>query len=133
LAQRARALADTRAFMTLSAAGSTLVLGAICGLAHARVWGFPPESWAALLGLGLISHLGGWLLINYFLGHMRAAVVSVGLLGQAVVTAVLSDWLLKERPDRNQIAGGLLVLLGVYVVNRGKSAIAPKTRAANGD
>jgi drug/metabolite transporter (DMT)-like permease len=42
----------------------------------------------------------------------------VGLLGQAVVTALLSMPLLGEYLSMNQIIGGALVLVGIYLVNR---------------
>jgi drug/metabolite transporter (DMT)-like permease len=72
--------------------------------------------------MGLFSQLGGWLAINYALGHLRAAPVSVSLLGQAVVTTLLAMPLLGEFPAPNQVLGGVLVLAGIYVVNRPKAA-----------
>jgi len=80
--------------------------------------GFNTQTWAALAGMGLISHFGGWLAINYALGHLKGANVSVSLLAQAVVTAILGIFILGEFLSVRQIAGGLLVLAGIYFVNR---------------
>jgi drug/metabolite transporter (DMT)-like permease len=120
--QRARAHVDTLTFMTISAITSILVLWVASRLLHAPLTGYSGKSWAALVGLGLFSQLGGWLAINYALGHMRAAHVSVTLLGQAVVTTLLAMPLLGEFPALHQVIGGLLVLAGIYVVNQRRPA-----------
>jgi drug/metabolite transporter (DMT)-like permease len=80
--------------------------------------GFSHQTWLALAGLGLISQLGGWLAINYALGHLSAAPVSVCLLGQTVVTALVSMPLLGEYLRANQISGGVLVLTGIYFASQ---------------
>ena len=73
----------------------------------------------ALVGLGPVSQLGGWLGINYALGHLHAAPVSVWLLGQVVVTALAAMPLLGEYLNVNQLVGGVLILLGMIFVTRG--------------
>jgi drug/metabolite transporter (DMT)-like permease len=86
-----------------------------------RLTGYSHQTWLALVGLGLVSQLGGWLAISYALGHLSVAPVSVGLLGQAMVTALLSMPLLGEYLSMNQVIGGTLVLAGIYLVNRKSS------------
>jgi len=66
----------------------------------------------------LITHVVGWLSINYALGHIRASVASVTLLGQPVITALAAIPILGEPLGINQIAGGLLILTAIYLVNR---------------
>ena len=119
--QRARAHVDTLTFMAISALTSILVLLALNLALGTPLSGYSTKSWAALAGMGLISQLGGWLAINYALGHLRAAPVSVSLLGQAVVTTLLAMPLLGEFPALHQVIGGLLVLAGIYVVNHRKA------------
>ena len=119
--QRARSSVDTLTFMAISALASILVLWVANLALGTPLTGYPARSWWALLGLGLFSQLGGWLAINYALGHLRAVHVSVSLLGQAVVTALLAMPLLGEFPRLHQIAGGILVLAGIYVVNQGQA------------
>ena len=80
--------------------------------------GFPPQTWLSLLALGLITHVGGWLSINYALGHIPASIVSVTLLGQPVLTAIFAIPLLGEALFPLQIIGGILALIGIYIVNR---------------
>lgn len=76
------------------------------------------RSWAALLGLGLISQLGGYLALTYALGHLPATITSVSLLSQGPLTALLAFLLLAEPISVAQIIGGLLVLAGVGLANR---------------
>jgi len=118
--QKARMVNDTLTFMTVSVvagAALLLVLNLSLGL---PLTGFSARTWWALIGLGLISHLVGWLAINYALGHLKASAVSVSLLGQAVVTALLSIPILGETLGVAQTVGGLLVLSGIYLVNSRK-------------
>jgi drug/metabolite transporter (DMT)-like permease len=119
--QRARTHVDTLTFMAISAAASITVLWIACRALGAPLTGYSVKAWSALLGMGLLSQLGGWLAINFALGHLRAAHVSVSLLGQAVVTTLLAMPILGEFPAANQMLGGVLVLVGIYVVNRRKA------------
>ncbi len=116
--QRVRAGMDTLTFLTLSVTSSVVLLFAMCLVLGAPLGGFSTRTWAALVALGLLSHLGGYLAINYALGHLRATSVSVSLLGQPVITALLSIPLLGELLSIQQIIGGALVLAGIYLVNR---------------
>lgn len=112
---------DTITFMTFSVVVMTLVL-LILNIALGNPFGgFTNKTWGSLAGMGLISHFGGWVAINYALGHLKGTNVSVSLLTQAVVTAILGILILGEDLSTHQIIGGLLVLAGVYVVNRRKA------------
>ena len=117
-AHRARVRVDLPTFMGLSALASIATLLVLNLAMGTTLTGFSSRAWMALLGLGLISQLGGWLAINYALGHLRAAPVSVCLLAQTVVTALVSMPLLGEYLRANQISGGVLVLAGIYFVTQ---------------
>jgi drug/metabolite transporter (DMT)-like permease len=55
----------------------------------------------------------------YALGHLPATMTSASLLAQVPSTAFLAWLLLGEQLTATQIAGGAVVLLGIFVVNRG--------------
>jgi drug/metabolite transporter (DMT)-like permease len=117
--RRAREHIDNLTYTWLfSATGALVFLVISPALGHSLV-GLPAKSYLALLGLGLFSHLGGWLLINYAFGRLRASLVSVTLLGQPVFTALVAIPLLGETPTVWHVVGGLIVLAGIYVVHRG--------------
>lgn len=115
---RTRRQMGTLPFMWLSSAAATALLLVYVLVMGETLTGFSPDQWYALIALGVISHTIGWLTINYSLGHLPAPLTSVTLLSQPVITAILAVPLLGEELSVFQIGGGLLVLLGVYAVNR---------------
>jgi drug/metabolite transporter (DMT)-like permease len=77
--------------------------------------------WWILIGLALVSHAAGQGLIAYALAHLPAAFSSVSLLFQPVMAALFAWVLLSEALVPLQIAGGLIVLAGIYLARRGSS------------
>ena len=112
---------DTITFMTFSVLFMVLMLLPLNIFMGNPFTGFSAGTWGALVGMGLISHFGGWLAINFALGHLKGTNVSVSLLAQAVVTAILGIFILGEALSIHQIVGGTLILSGVYIVNRRRS------------
>lgn len=78
----------------------------------------PPRAWLALVGVGLISQLGAYYALVHALGHLPATITSVGLLAHVPCTAILAVLLLGEPLSWTQVLGGVVVLAGIYVVNR---------------
>lgn len=112
---------DTLAFSTLAIVGSVVTLLIVCFAVDAPLGGFPWSTWAALLGLGLVSQLAAYFALAHALGHLPATVTSVGLLAQLPLTALLAVPLLGEPLHATQAAGAALVLGGIYIVNRGST------------
>jgi drug/metabolite transporter (DMT)-like permease len=77
------------------------------------------NGWLILLGLAWISHSAGQGLIAYALAHLPAAFSSVSLLFQPVMAAVFAWLLLAEPLAPLQIAGGAVVLAGIYLAHCG--------------
>ena len=78
-----------------------------------------PAGWSILVGLALVSHAAGQGLIAYALAHLPASFSSVGLLLQPVAAALFAWLLLAEPLVALQVAGGLVVLAGIYLARRG--------------
>jgi len=116
--ERVRTSTSTLGFLRLAMISSTLalftinlLLGISLQVPHGRtLW--------SVLGLGLISQLGGYLALTYALGHLPATITSVSLLTQGPLTAVLAALLLGEPLTVAQIVGGALVLSGVGLAHR---------------
>jgi drug/metabolite transporter (DMT)-like permease len=123
--ERVRLTMDTLTFNTLAIIGSAATLLAVCLIRHDALAGYPPKAWMALLALGLVSQLGAYLALVYALGHLPATITSVGLLAQVPLTALLAMAFLHEPLSAAQIAGGVIVLAGIYVVNRGEGKATP--------
>ncbi|MCC6188410.1 MAG: DMT family transporter [Anaerolineales bacterium] len=99
----------------VASAAALLVVGVLLGQ---PLTGYPLASYLNLLALALITQAGGYLAINYALGHLPAALVAPTLLGQPVVTALLAIPLLGEALRPAQMVGGLIVLAGIWMVHR---------------
>ncbi|HEY3078016.1 MAG TPA: DMT family transporter [Burkholderiales bacterium] len=79
------------------------------------------SGWLKLAGLAWISHCAGQGLIAYSLAHLPAAFSSVSLLFQPVMAALFAWILLSEPLVALQMAGGVVVLVGIYLARRGSS------------
>ncbi len=118
--RKGRSTLDTFSFTTISMIASTVVLGLICAVTSTPLWGFSTTTWLALGTLGIIPQVFGWLAINQALGHIRPTVASVSLLSQTVFTALFSIPILGEKLTFHEIGGAVVVLVGIYLVNRRK-------------
>jgi drug/metabolite transporter (DMT)-like permease len=125
--QRLRAGMDTLSTLWIAGVAGVVMLLAYNVWAGLPLAGFSVTTYLALLGLGLISQVAGWLAINYALGHLPASLVSPMLLAQPIVTALLAVPLLGEELVPRVAAGGLIALVGIYVVNLGVSRKKPAT------
>lgn len=118
--RKGRSNLDTISFTAISMITSTIVVFLICLIKGTDLRIETARSWFSLAGLGLISQLGGWLTINYALGYIKPTIASVSLLGQSVFTAIFAIPVLGEYMTFTEIAGGAVVLSGIYLVNRKK-------------
>jgi len=115
---RSRDSGGTAAVMAISSAVSAVLL-----LPVALAWGgglFPQSShgWLILLGLAVIPQVLGQSLIAYAMAHLPASISSLSLLIQPVLAAVYATVLLGEGMGGMQIAGGAIVLAGIYLARR---------------
>jgi drug/metabolite transporter (DMT)-like permease len=117
--ERVRREMDTLTFNTLAIAGSIATMLIVCLTLRMPLTGYTPHAWAAMIALGLVSQLAAYYALVYALGHLPATLTSVGLLGQVPTTAFLAWLLLGEPLTPLQITGGAVVLVGIFVVNRG--------------
>jgi drug/metabolite transporter (DMT)-like permease len=118
--RKGRISLDTFSFTAISMISSTIVLGIICLFTSTPLLGFSTTSWLALVALGLIPQLLGWLAINQALGHIKPTIASVSLLSQSVFTALFSIPILGEMLTLKEIGGAVVVLAGIYLVNKKK-------------
>jgi len=109
---------DTFSFTTISMIASTVVLGFICLVTSTHLWGFSTTTWLALGTLGIVPQLLGWLAINQALGHIKPTAASVTMLSQTAFTAIFSVLILGEILTIHEIGGAVVVLVGIYLVNR---------------
>jgi drug/metabolite transporter (DMT)-like permease len=75
--------------------------------------------WWPLLGLAVIAQIGGQTVIAYAFAELPASLASVSLLIQPLTAALAALAIFGERIGPQQIAGGALLLCGIYLSKRG--------------
>jgi drug/metabolite transporter (DMT)-like permease len=77
-----------------------------------------PQDLVLIFLMALTSQVVGWYLVNDALGKLPAPIVSVTLVGQPVVVTILGVFILPEIPTAIQAVGGIICLLGIFVVQK---------------
>lgn len=119
--EQVRRTTSTLVFLRLAMISSTLALLAINLAMGVSLRVTSGRTWLALIGLGLVSQLAGYLALTYALGHLPATITSISLLTQGPLTAAMAALLLAEPISLSQIVGGILVLSGVGLAHREKN------------
>ena len=114
---RARKTISTARIMAVSGAVTAAILLPIALASGERFVPATPGGWLPLLGLALVSQVGGQSLIAYAMAHLPATFSSVGLLLQPVIAAALAWIVLGESLTALAIAGGVLVLVGIRIAH----------------
>lgn len=112
-------------FDTLPQVWIVTFIGAVCMFISTRTLGHPltgysSQTYLIILLAALTSQLAGYLMITYALGRLPASVVTPTMVAQPVITAVLAIPFAGEMLSLGQIAGGMAVLAGIYVINTQK-------------
>ena len=105
----------TISIMARTGLATGLALLPLALVSRESLWPADTRGWMVLLGLAMVSHVGGQSLIAYALAKLPASVASVSLLVQPVTAALAAAVLLHEAVAPVQIAGMALVLAGVFV------------------
>jgi drug/metabolite transporter (DMT)-like permease len=104
-------------YATAAAAAVTLPVGSLLGELDLRpTW--PAHGW--LVALALSSQVLGWLLISVALPRVPAALTSVVLTLQPVLSVVLAAALLDESPSIVQSTGIAVVISGILLATVGR-------------
>jgi drug/metabolite transporter (DMT)-like permease len=85
--------------------------------------GYPSQTWLVFLAITVGPQFLGHTTFNYLLGHVRAQVVAVAVMAEPVGATILAFAVLGEIPEAATLAGGALILAGVYL------AVAASSRA----
>jgi drug/metabolite transporter (DMT)-like permease len=98
--------------------GASMTLFLVNTLLHNPLSGFEKNTWLVFLATAVVSQLIGYMSLAYALGHLPASVVSPTMILQPVVTTILAIPLLGEIPSIWQGFGGIIALIGIYIVNQ---------------
>ncbi len=101
--------------------GMLTLLGAVL-LTGESLLGFSPEAYGWVLALALGPQLVGHSSLNWSLRYLSATFVSIVILAEPIASSILAYLILDERVTWATVAGGGLVLAGIYIASRAELA-----------
>lgn len=114
------------AYIWLVYTAAALVLLILVLLSGHAVLGYPPIVYLMVLGLAIGPQLLGHTAFNWALRYLSATFIAVAILGEPVGSAVLAMIYFGERFAPLQLAGFILLLIGIYVAAIHERAAAQK-------
>lgn len=111
----ARRHMPTSALMFWSTLVTAAILAVVAALAEPRLFPASAFGLAILLGLAIVSHVGGQGLLAYALGHLPATFSSLVVFLEAVAAAVLGYLVLGEQITLLQLLGGVAIIGGIVI------------------
>ena len=111
--------ASTARIMAISTTVAAIVLLPYALLTADAMLPQGAQGWLVLAGLALIAQVAGQSLIAFGFARLPASFSSVSLLLQPVLAAVYAWAILGEGMGAVQMAGGAIVLAGIYLARRG--------------
>jgi drug/metabolite transporter (DMT)-like permease len=115
---RVRSAVSTASVMAWSSLACAAVLLPVAVASGETLLPATLYGWTILAGLALASHVAGQSLIAHAIAHLTPTLASVGLLLQPVVAAVFAWQVLGEPVGALQVAGGTIVLAGIWLAIR---------------
>ncbi|MDD4237467.1 MAG: DMT family transporter [Desulfotomaculaceae bacterium] len=82
---------------------------------HTPLYPYPCLDWVWFLALAVVPTIGGHTVFNWALRYVKAAVVSVSILGEPLGATIMAYFIFKEIPGALQIAGGVAIIMGLYI------------------
>ena len=116
--EKSRSQFDSVVHIWLVGVGASLSLLIINLAFQNPLTGYDRNTWLVFLVTALVSQMIGYMALAFALGHLPASIVSPTMVLQPIVTTVLAIPLLKEIPNAWQGIGGIIALLGIYLINQ---------------
>ncbi len=92
----------------------------VIGITSTPVSGFRAQGYIVLLAMGLAPQLLGHSSLNYLLEYFPAAMVSMFSQLEPIGSALLAALVFDEVPPAKQIAGSIVIIIGVLMASRGE-------------
>lgn len=114
-----RARIDILTYLTVIYTGAAVILLLTTVLFGQSLAGYSATTYLMLVLLALVPQLIGHSSLNVAVRLIPVTLVSVAILGEPVGATILGYFILDEMPTANEIWGGLLILVGIFMVLRG--------------
>jgi drug/metabolite transporter (DMT)-like permease len=112
-------------YVWLAYATSAVLLWAAAFASGTALLGFSLFAYALVLALAVGPQLLGHTAFNWSLRHLSATFVALSILGEPVGSALLAYFIFGERLATLQLAGFLLILVGIFVAARAERRAQP--------
>ncbi|MCL6610022.1 MAG: DMT family transporter [Peptococcaceae bacterium] len=111
-------------FIVYSASAAILLPS--CLLAGASLYPYPAGDWLCFLALAVVPTIFGHTVFNWALKYVRAAVVSVSILGEPAGATILALLIFQQVPGALQVIGGMVIIAGLFLFTKSASDVAIK-------
>ncbi|MFH1014222.1 MAG: DMT family transporter [Thermoplasmatota archaeon] len=124
--RKLRKTVSTVSYAFVVYAVGTITLFFICLALSAPVYNLTITDYEIILLMALVSGIFGHTLYNWSLGHIRASIMSVALLGEPIGSSLLAfiipqivlvSWI-SQIPSIYTLIGGGVILIGIYLTAR---------------
>ncbi len=99
--------------LVFGSAALVLLIGNL--VTAAPLYPYPAMDWVYFLALAAIPTILGHMVFNWALRYVKAAVVSVSILGEPVGATILAYFIFGGVPSQLQLGGGTVILIGLYI------------------
>ncbi|MFH1639095.1 MAG: DMT family transporter [Chloroflexota bacterium] len=106
---------DILSYLALTYALAAVMLLGITLSAGYSLCGYTPVTYLMMLLLALVPQLIGHSCLNVAVRLLSPTIVSVAILCEPVGATLLGLFLLRQFPTPHEIAGGMLILVGIYL------------------
>jgi len=110
-----RSRVDVWTYTSIAAAAASVVLLVACPVLGLKLTGYPRLDWILFLLQAAVPGIIGHASLNWALKYVKAPVVSVSVLGESVGASILAYLIFGEALVWYQLAGGFLILFGIYI------------------
>jgi len=115
-ARHLRAKIDFLSFVSFIYTGAAMFLLIAVAIGGYSLFGYSAQTYLMMALVALVPQLIGHSAANFALRFIPATLVAVAILGEPVGATLLGYFILDEAPGLNEIAGGALVLAGIFAV-----------------
>ena len=113
-----RARIDILPYLALIYTGAAVILLATAIISGYSLTGYSTVTYVMMVLLALVPQLIGHSCLNLAVRLIPVTLVSVAILGEPIGATVLGYFILDEVPKISEIIGGLLILVGIFIVMR---------------
>lgn len=120
IGRQLRTRVDIPTYLATIYTGSAVILLVATVVSGHSFTGYSSQTYVMLILIALIPQLIGHSCLNLAVRSVPVTLVSVAILGEPIGATLLGYLILSEVPTVNELAGGFLILAGIFTVMRRK-------------